>query len=68
MVGKLDTQICDGCSKAAGWTATGWVCTVYAEKRKTYGYRMGECAFNTMRVLPRVSGKVRVGQQKQRKF
>ena len=65
---RIDTEICSGCSKASGWIATGWVCSVYANKHKTYGYRMGECAFNMDYTgkIP-VTRKARVGQQKQKK-
>lgn len=63
---RLDVDICGGCSKATTWTATGYVCSVYADKRATYGYRMGQCAFNMVSVS--VQRRQRVGQQKQRKL
>jgi hypothetical protein len=55
---------CVGCDKATGWTATGYVCPVYAEPHKMYTIRVfGICPHNK----PKVEEKkkfVRVGQQK----
>jgi hypothetical protein len=61
-----EAKICEGCTKSPGWVATGYQCGVYEDPRKTYGYRMGECAFNQHAVATKKS-RVRVGQQKQKK-
>lgn len=58
---------CHGCSKATGWTATGYSCSVYADPLVLPWYRHKEyCAFNPPKVeAKKVRG--RVGQQKQKK-
>jgi hypothetical protein len=61
-----EARVCEGCSKSPWWCATGYACSVYADPRKTSGYRLGECAFN-QHFKTVVKDKVRVGQQKQAK-
>lgn len=60
---KTEIEICEGCSKA---DPADLSCSVYADKTKTWGYRMGQCAFNMKSVMTQRRRK-RVGQQKQRK-
>ena len=62
-----EAKVCEGCSKSPYWCATGYACSVYADPRKTFGYRQGECAFNQKTKLRKT--RSRVGQQKtKRKF
>jgi hypothetical protein len=61
-----EAEVCEGCSKSPYWCATGYACSVYSDPRKTAGHRHGECAFN-QKFVKKVGGRVRVGQQKQRK-
>jgi len=59
---------CVGCTKATGWTATGYICPVFAEPHKTYNIRVfGICPHNKPEEETK-KGRVRVGQQKQRRF
>jgi hypothetical protein len=61
-----EAKICEGCSKSPHWCATGYACSVYADPRKSSGYRLGGCAFNQK--FKKTDGpKVRVGQQKHKK-
>ena len=58
---------CVGCEKATGWTATGYICPVYAEPHKVHSIRVfGICPHNKP-VVEEKKAFVRVGQQKQRK-
>jgi hypothetical protein len=42
---------CIGCEKVTGWTATGYVCPVYAEPHKVYAIRVfGVCPFNNNKI------------------
>ena len=60
--------VCWGCTKATGWSATGYVCPVFAEPHKVHMVRRGGCTFNgSMDKNSKKTGKVRVGQQKQKK-
>jgi hypothetical protein len=61
-----EAKICGGCSKSPYWCATGYACCVFADPRKSSGYRLGECAFN-MKLKEVSVNKVRVGQQKHKK-
>lgn len=64
------THMCWGCSKARGWNATGWICSVYYKPHETLWARHNKkCPFNggfieQAKLIPR---KVRAGQQKQTK-
>ena len=58
---------CDGCSHAYGWTAVGWKCPCFECKEVTYSIRVyGVCPLNQKEGKV-ASGKVRVGQQKNKK-
>ena len=57
-----EAKICEVCSKSPYWCATGHACSVFEHPRKSYGYRMGECAFNAK--LRKTKTRGRVGQQK----
>jgi len=60
-------DICEGCSKSTGWVATGYLCSVYADPRKSFGYRHGECAFNQKSKITKKT-RVRAGQQKTKRI
>lgn len=64
---KTRNEICPGCPKAT-WVCTGWQCPVYAEPEALMWFRQGTyCPFNPPKVAVK-NGRVRVGQQKQRKL
>jgi hypothetical protein len=57
--------VCWGCKKATGWTATGFKCPVYGDKKNDqFMIRVSRmCHFNRTD-LGKKKGRVRVGQQK----
>ncbi len=60
---------CWGCSMATGWQATGHICPVYGDRKNDQMMIriQGECCHNK-KEKKTIKGRVRVGQQKQRKF
>ena len=53
---KRNTFMCNGCTKSAGWLASGEICTVYSEPQETYaGRNGGHCPMNPP--LPKDSKK-----------
>jgi hypothetical protein len=65
---RTDHKVCYGCTRdGVVWTATGYKCPVWADQTKITMVRQGECFFNRNQT-EKSKKRVRVGQQKQRKF
>lgn len=52
-------EMCAGCKKIAGWTSTGFRCSVYAEPHVlTYARHQTYCPFNPPKVEEKKKGFV----------
>ena len=62
---EMARHMCEGCNKVhgGGRTLLGYVCTMYNRKAPKMMIDANECPHNYRR--KRLTGKVRVGQQKQ---
>jgi len=60
--------MCNGCTReGVTWTCTGYICPIYSDEGRELYARLGGCPFNKEEEVVKKS-KVRVGQQKQRRF
>ena len=65
---RTDHMVCYGCTrKGVVWTAGGYKCPVWKDQSKVFMIRQGECIYNK-KAKQTIKKRVRVGQQKQRKF